>query len=213
MREFPCCSLVYFSIPRVCINKAVYSCLLSMLYPYYSAQYICPLEKKWDFSLGHRDISPDHRNKTIFILLYYSHSRPLREARGNHSPLPEPLDDPCEATAYDIAASNLPLPVSSCRHPPAHIWSSPPPPSFPPPLTLPPSLRSTSQVDTTPLQCKRSAGGKIVEDATMTALPPPGVRCRPQLPAPSAALTCALAVALRGDATTTAARGRASWWM
>ena len=74
-------------------------------------------------------------------------------------------------------------------------------------------FRSTSQVDTTPLQCKRSAGGKIVEDATMTALPPPGVRCRPQLPAPSAALTYALAVALRGEATTTAAQGRASWWM
>ena len=74
-------------------------------------------------------------------------------------------------------------------------------------------FRSTSQVDTTPLQCKRSAGGKIVEDATMAALPPPGVRCRSQLLAPSAALTYALAVALRGEATTTAAQGRASWWM
>jgi len=52
--------------------------------------------------------------------LYYSHSRLLQEASGNHfSPLsPEPHDDPCEATAYDIAASNLPLPASSCRHPP-----------------------------------------------------------------------------------------------
>ena len=54
------------------------------------------------------------------MLLYYSHSRLLQEARGNHfSPLsPEPNDDPCEATAYDIAASNLPLPASSCHHPP-----------------------------------------------------------------------------------------------
>ena len=74
-------------------------------------------------------------------------------------------------------------------------------------------FRSTSQVDTTPLQFKHSAGGKIVEDATMTALPPPGIRCRPQLLAPSAVLTCALAVALRGEGRMTASRGRASWWM
>ena len=74
-------------------------------------------------------------------------------------------------------------------------------------------------VDTTPLQFKRSAGGKIVGDAMMTALPPPGIRCRPQLPAPSAVSTCtshsrlAMVPALRGEATTTAAQGRASWWM
>ena len=78
--------------------------------------------------------------------------------------------------------------------------------------------RSTSQVNTTPLQCKRIAGGKIVGDAMMTALPPPGVCCWPQLPAPSAASTCAshlrpaMATALRGEATTTAAQGGA-WWM
>jgi hypothetical protein len=40
--------------------------------------------KKSGISLGPRDISQDHRNKTRFMLLYYSYSRPLREARGNH---------------------------------------------------------------------------------------------------------------------------------
>ena len=78
--------------------------------------------------------------------------------------------------------------------------------------------RSTSQVNTTPLhlQCKRIVGGKIVGDATMTTLPPPGVCCRPQLPAPSAASTCAshlrptMAAALSGEATT---QGGASWWI
>ena len=79
--------------------------------------------------------------------------------------------------------------------------------------------RSTSHVGTTPLQCKCSASGKIVGDATMTALPPPGVRCWPQLPAPSVALACtshsrlAMAATLRGEALMTAAQGRASWWM
>jgi len=55
------------------------------------------------------------------MLWYYSHSRLLQEAWGNHfSPLShEPHDDPCEATTYDITVSNLPLPASSpCRHPP-----------------------------------------------------------------------------------------------
>ena len=52
--------------------------------PYYSAQYNCPLEKKWDISLGPRDISQDHLHKTRFMHLYYSYSRPLQEARGSH---------------------------------------------------------------------------------------------------------------------------------
>ena len=48
----------------------------------------CPvhlsLGKKWGISLRPRDISRVHRNKTRFMLLYYSYSRPLREARGSH---------------------------------------------------------------------------------------------------------------------------------
>ncbi len=44
---------------------------------YYSTQYICLLEKKWDISLRPRG----HRNKTRFMLLYYSYSRPVRETR------------------------------------------------------------------------------------------------------------------------------------
>ena len=58
------------------------------------------------------------------MLWYYSHSRLLQEAWGNHfSPLShEPHDDPCEATTYDITASNLPLPASSpCHHPPLPV--------------------------------------------------------------------------------------------
>ena len=53
--------------------------------------------------------------------LYYSYSMFLQEAWGSHfSPLfPESHNDPYEATAYDIAASNLLLPTISCRHPPA----------------------------------------------------------------------------------------------
>ena len=55
--------------------------------------------------------------------LYYSHSRLLQEAWGSHfSPLfPESHDDPYEATAYDIAASNLPSLAISCRHPQAPL--------------------------------------------------------------------------------------------
>jgi hypothetical protein len=50
---------------------------------YYSARYNCPLEKNWDIpqTAGY---PMDHLYKTRFMLLYYSYSRPQREARGNH---------------------------------------------------------------------------------------------------------------------------------
>jgi hypothetical protein len=34
--------------------------VIFLSHPYYSVQYICPLEKKWDISHGHRDISHGH---------------------------------------------------------------------------------------------------------------------------------------------------------
>ena len=47
----------------------------------------CPVQLSPGKKVGYpsdRGISQDHRNKTRFMLLYYSYSRPLREARGNH---------------------------------------------------------------------------------------------------------------------------------
>ena len=61
--------------------------------------------KKSGISLGPRDISQDNRNKTSFMLLYYSYSRPLREARGNH----------CHTFIGTSAAAAPPPPVPSSR--------------------------------------------------------------------------------------------------
>ena len=52
-----------------CKGRPKFCCSLC----YYSAQYICPLENMWDISFGLRDISRGHRNKTRFMLLYYSY--------------------------------------------------------------------------------------------------------------------------------------------
>jgi hypothetical protein len=90
---------------------------------YYSAQYNCHLEKKWDISLGPRDISQDNRNKTSFMLLYYSYSRPLREARGNH----------CHTfIGTSAAAAPPPPPIASNRFPLSAARRCTPPPHAPP---------------------------------------------------------------------------------
>jgi hypothetical protein len=44
---------------------------------------IVPCKKRGIYPSDHR-ISQDYRNKTRFMHLYYSHSRLVREARGNH---------------------------------------------------------------------------------------------------------------------------------
>jgi hypothetical protein len=49
---------------------------------YYSAQYNCPMEKKWDIPRTARGIYPlDHLYLDLCFCII--HSRPLREARGN----------------------------------------------------------------------------------------------------------------------------------
>ena len=133
-------------------------CQTALFLQYYSAQYNCHLEKKWDISLGPRDISQDHRDKTRFMLLYYSYSRPLREARGSHCHTslehqlpPHPLlfhhrelvssvsRTPSHAAAAHAAARR-------CRTPPPHADAARRhPPSPPPPRCRPRKCRSSSR--------------------------------------------------------------------
>ena len=72
-----------------------------------------------DISLGPRDISQDHRNKTRFMHFYYSHSRLLQEAWGSQhfiiyhhllsaaAPPPTPIASMNASTVGDSAASSL----------------------------------------------------------------------------------------------------------
>ena len=94
-------------------------------------------------------ISQDHRNKTRFMLLYYSYCRPLREARGSHCHTslehqlpPHPLlfhhrelvssvsRTPSHAAAAHAAARR-------CRTPPPHADAARRHPPSPPPPPLP----------------------------------------------------------------------------
>jgi hypothetical protein len=109
------------TIPLTLLSHLLYLDIICGTIPtYYSAQYNCHLEKKWDISLGPRDISQDNRNKTSFMLLYYSYSRPLREARGNHCHTFIGTSAAAAPPPPPIASNRFPLPAARRCTPPPH---------------------------------------------------------------------------------------------